>query len=70
MPFNVTPAGDDRLSYVTIWNDPLVFVSAPFHPLAKQTQLNLEDLIAYLVFCLLHKLIRVKLRCQSLKRMV
>ena len=41
------PAGDDRLSYVTIWNDPLVFVSAPFHPLAKQTQLNLEDLIAY-----------------------
>ncbi len=41
------PAGDDRLSYVTIWNDPLVFVSAPFHPLAKQIQLNLEDLIAY-----------------------
>lgn len=41
------PAGDDRLSYVTIWNDPLVFVSAPFHPLAKHTQLNLEDLIAY-----------------------
>ncbi|MFM7811785.1 MAG: LysR family transcriptional regulator [Acinetobacter junii] len=41
------PAGDDRLSYVTIWNDPLVFVIAPFHPLAKKTQLNLEDLIAY-----------------------
>lgn len=41
------PVGDDRLNYVTIWEDPLVFVSAPFHPLAQQHDLQLEDLIAY-----------------------
>lgn len=41
------PQGDDRLSYVTLWEDPLVFVAAPFHPLAQQTALQLEDLIAY-----------------------
>jgi DNA-binding transcriptional LysR family regulator len=41
------PQGDDRLNYVTIWNDPLVFVVAPFHPLAQQQNLRLEDLIQY-----------------------
>ncbi|WP_109439617.1 LysR family transcriptional regulator [Acinetobacter haemolyticus] len=41
------PVGDDRLNYVTIWEDPLVFVSAPFHPLTQQHDLQLEDLIAY-----------------------
>ena len=41
------PQGDDRLRYVTIWNDPLVFVAAPFHPLAKQKDLQLEDLTLY-----------------------
>lgn len=41
------PEGDDRLEYVTIWNDPLVFVAAPFHPLAEQEKLQLEDLIQY-----------------------
>ena len=41
------PVGDDRLNYVTIWNDPLIFVTAPFHPLAQQTELSLEYLIAY-----------------------
>ncbi|ENU84287.1 hypothetical protein F970_02460 [Acinetobacter sp. CIP 102082] len=41
------PVGDDRLNYVTIWNDPLIFVTAPFHPLAQQTELSLENLIAY-----------------------
>ena len=41
------PHGDDRLNYHTVWHDPLVFVAAPFHPLAQQTQLQLEDLIAY-----------------------
>ena len=41
------PEGDDRLSYVTIWNDPLVFVAAPFHPLADKQNLQLEDLIQY-----------------------
>lgn len=41
------PEGDDRLAYVTIWNDPLVFVAAPFHPLATKQNLQLEDLIQY-----------------------
>lgn len=41
------PKGDERLSYVTIWNDPLVFVVAPFHPLAQKKHLCLEDLIQY-----------------------
>lgn len=41
------PYGDERLKYVTIWNDPLVFVVAPFHPLAQQKNLSLEDLVNY-----------------------
>ncbi|WP_312087915.1 LysR family transcriptional regulator [Acinetobacter variabilis] len=41
------PHGDERLKYVTIWNDPLVFVVAPFHPLAQQKNLCLEDLVNY-----------------------
>ena len=41
------PEGDERLNYVTIWNDPLIFVTAPFHPLAQQNHLKLEDLIEY-----------------------
>lgn len=41
------PVGDERLNYVTIWNDPLVFVTAPFHPLAQRKNLKLEDLLAY-----------------------
>ena len=41
------PQGDERLSYITIWNDPLVFVVAPFHPLAQKKNLKLEDLIEY-----------------------
>lgn len=41
------PQGDDRLSYITIWDDPLVFVVAPFHPLAQKNNLKLEDLIEY-----------------------
>lgn len=41
------PQLDSRLKYVTIWNDPLVFVAAPFHPLASQCDLSLQDLIAY-----------------------
>jgi DNA-binding transcriptional LysR family regulator len=41
------PQGDERLNYVTIWNDPLVFVAAPFHPLAQKQNLTLEDLIEY-----------------------
>ncbi|ENV35303.1 LysR family transcriptional regulator [Acinetobacter gerneri] len=41
------PVGDDRLEYITIWNDPLVFVVSPFHPLAHKKNLRLEDLIEY-----------------------
>ena len=41
------PVGDDRLRYLTLWDDPLVFVVAPFHPLATQKNLSLEDLMAY-----------------------
>ena len=41
------PQGDSRLNYSTIWNDPLVFVAAPFHLLAQRSNLKLEDLIAY-----------------------
>lgn len=41
------PEGHERLKYVTIWNDPLVFVAAPFHPLAQQKNLQLEDLLQY-----------------------
>jgi DNA-binding transcriptional LysR family regulator len=41
------PQLDDRLKYVTIWNDPLVFVAAPFHPLAQAHDLKLQDLIDY-----------------------
>ena len=41
------PTLDDRLSYVPLWNDPLVFVAAAFHPLAAKANLSLEDLIQY-----------------------
>ena len=41
------PTLDDRLSYVPLWNDPLVFVAAAFHPLAAKANLSLQDLIQY-----------------------
>jgi len=44
------PAFDARLSYHEIWNDPLVFVVAPFHPLVKKSKdspLTLSDLTQY-----------------------
>ncbi|MDQ8953702.1 LysR family transcriptional regulator [Acinetobacter rudis] len=41
------PVLDDRLKYIHIWDDPLVFVSAPFHPLAGKRNLKLKDLIEY-----------------------
>ena len=41
------PQGDNRLNYVTIWDDPLVFAAAPFHPLAQKRNLSLKDLIEY-----------------------
>lgn len=41
------PQGDERLNYQPIWEDPLIFVVAPFHPLAQKKNLKLEDLMAY-----------------------
>ena len=41
------PTLDDRLSYVPLWNDPLVFVAAAFNTLAAKANLSLEDLIQY-----------------------
>lgn len=41
------PQGDARLKYITTWNDPLVFVAAPFHPLAEKADLKLTDLLEY-----------------------
>jgi DNA-binding transcriptional LysR family regulator len=41
------PAFDARLAYQEIWNDPLVFVVAPFHTLASKTTLTLADLAQY-----------------------
>lgn len=41
------PQGDERLKYLTIWNDPLVFVVAPFHPLAHKQNIELQDLLEY-----------------------
>ena len=36
------PQPDERLHSEVIWNDPLVFMCAPEHPLAKQENLTLE----------------------------
>lgn len=41
------PILDSRLQYINIWDDPLVFVSAPFHPLASKKNLKLKNLIEY-----------------------
>ncbi|BAP14371.1 MULTISPECIES: LysR family transcriptional regulator [Alcanivorax] len=37
------PQPDERLNSEVIWNDPLVFMCAPEHPLAKQDNLTLES---------------------------
>lgn len=41
------PEPDLRLHYHPLWQDPLTFVVAPFHPLAQAKHLKLDDLIAY-----------------------
>lgn len=41
------PQCDDRLKYLTLWEDPLIFVVAPFHPLASVKNLTLKDLLTY-----------------------
>lgn len=41
------PQLDHRLNYIPLWDDPLLFVAAPFHPLAQIESLNLQDLLHY-----------------------
>ena len=41
------PQSHPKLHYQLLWNDPLKFVAAPFHPLAQQGVLCLSDLIDY-----------------------
>jgi DNA-binding transcriptional LysR family regulator len=41
------PQPDPRLHYQLLWEDPLFFVAAPFHPLVQHTALRLDDLIRY-----------------------
>ena len=41
------PQFDARLNYQPLWQDALQFVVAPFHTLAQQQDLKLEDLVSY-----------------------
>ena len=41
------PQPDKRLHYQLLWEDPLSFVAAPFHPLSNQKHLQLTDLVQY-----------------------
>lgn len=41
------PQGDSRLNYIHMWDDPLVFAAATFHPLAQMPHLSLQDLTQY-----------------------
>lgn len=41
------PEPDPQLSYEPLWQEELVFIVAPFHPLAQQPNLTLADLLAY-----------------------
>lgn len=41
------PNLDDRLRYIPLWNDPLVFVAAAFHPLADKKDISLDDLMQF-----------------------
>lgn len=41
------PVADDRVYSEAIWNDPLVFMAAPEHPLATEQQVSLEMLTHY-----------------------
>ncbi|WP_026472377.1 LysR family transcriptional regulator [Alkanindiges illinoisensis] len=41
------PQFDARLNYQPLWQDALQFVVAPFHGLAQQQNLTLEDLVNY-----------------------
>lgn len=41
------PQLDSRLHYHPLWQDELIFVVAPFHPLAQKQDLQLADLIQY-----------------------
>lgn len=41
------PTPDERVYSEAIWDDPLVFMAAPEHPLASETQVTLDMLTAY-----------------------
>lgn len=41
------PIADDRVYSEAIWNDPLVFMAAPEHPLATERHVSLEMLTQY-----------------------
>jgi DNA-binding transcriptional LysR family regulator len=41
------PIADDRVYSEAVWNDPLVFMAAPEHPLATEQQVSLEMLTQY-----------------------
>jgi DNA-binding transcriptional LysR family regulator len=41
------PEPDPRVQQTPIWDDPLVFMAAPEHPLAKEAKLSLETLTRY-----------------------
>tara|TARA_R110002073_G_scaffold25832_2_gene85217 strand:+ start:82855 stop:83730 length:876 start_codon:yes stop_codon:yes gene_type:complete len=41
------PIADDRVYSEAIWNDPLVFMAAPEHPLATEQHVSLEMLTQY-----------------------
>ena len=41
------PQPDARLHYQLLWEDPLYFVAAPFHPLAQQNTIKFQDLTRY-----------------------
>ena len=41
------PHIDERLTYQPMWEDPLIFVVAPFHALAQAKNLQLQDLMHY-----------------------
>ena len=41
------PQPDPRVQQTVIWNDPLVFMAAPEHPLAQEKKVSLEMLTGY-----------------------
>ncbi|MGI1677325.1 MAG: LysR family transcriptional regulator [Cellvibrionaceae bacterium] len=40
----LAPHRDSNIKSISVWNDPLVFVASPSHPLSQQEQVSLKDL--------------------------